>query len=384
MAAAPQQMTQQQMFQMNNSARAAVLGSSVNMTQQIYNTTLSGTVPGQVINVPLRNVGLIKRLWVEVSFTLAQSASETYTRTALGPANIFSNVTYTDLSNQQRINTTSAHLFMLSTLKRQFAFGAAFTNDSPCSMGSNVSVIVAPATVSTVQTIRMFFEVPLAYTDLDLRGSVYANVVNATQQLSLTVNPALLGASTADPGTSVYLSSGAATGTIGAFTVTVYQNYLDQLPMGQNGPILPLVDLSTAYLLNNTIATAIVANQDFPVSFANFRNFNSIIVGFDNAKTYNAGSDVNKWKLQSANYTNIEEMDPYLVCLKNRNRVADDFPAGWYAFDYRDRPISTQQYGNMQLVLNASSVTSGASLFLYWEAFAFINQVQQAGSLFAS
>ena len=385
MAAMASQPSPEQLKQMNMAARTAVLGSSVNMTQQVYQTTLSGTVSGQIVNIPLRNVGLLKRLWVEVSFTIVQAASETLSLTKLGPANIFSNVTYTDLSNQQRINTTSAHLHLLSTLKRQFAFGAAFTNDSPVAIGSNVAVMIATASVTSVaKTVRMFFEVPISYTDLDLRGAVYSNVVNATQQLSLTVNPSLVIASTGDPGTAVYQSSTTDLGTVSSFQVTLYQNYLDQLPMGQNGPVLPLMDLSTAYLLNNTVASAISVNQDFPVSFANFRNFNSIIVGYDNGKTYNAATDVSRWKLQSANYTNIEDQDPYLVCLKTRNKISDDLPPGWYAFDYRDRPISTQQYGNMQLVLNASTVNSGAQLFLLWEAFAYINQVQQAGSLFAS
>src|SRR4051812_29032850 len=99
--------------QTNAFARDAVLNASIDMWQSVFSTTLQGSAINQVVNIPVRNVGLIKRFVVEVTCTVAQSAAETLTRTMLGPANIFSNITFTDLSNQTRVNTTGWHMHLL-------------------------------------------------------------------------------------------------------------------------------------------------------------------------------------------------------------------------------------------------------------------------------
>jgi hypothetical protein len=376
----------------NMAARNAVLGSAIKMTQQIYSTTLTGTAAGQVINVQPRNVGLITGFVIKVTANVAQSAAETQTLTTLGLANFFSNVTFTDLSNQQRINTTGWHLHMLASARRQSVFGAAFTNDSPnlgthatpSNFGSNFTVIYAAGSLTTVVPISMYYEVPLAYSDFDLRGAIYASVVSATMNLQLTVNPTFGVASTANPTNAVYISSTTALPLVTSVVITVYQQYLDQLPMGKNGVILPILDLSTAYLLNNTTVTGLVANQDLPVPYANFRNFMSTCLIYDNAGVLNIGSDVNYFALQSANYTNIFKIDPQTSALFTREIMLDDFPKGCYYFDHRRRPISTVQYGNMSLVINPSAVTTGASVYLGYEALALINMVTQAGSLYGT
>lgn len=375
---------------MNLMARRMVIQNSINMTQQIFTTTLSTNIPGSVINVPLRPVGLVKRLWVKTVMTV-QSQGTVLTLTSFGPSNIFSNVTFTDLSNQTRINTTGWHLGMIASAKRRRVFGAAFTSDTPMGFGNNFTgVISAPATINSnpvVNNVFMFHEVPLAYNDQDLRGSIFANVTNATLQLQLTVNPNFFAATGVDATNSVYGSSGSATTPqILSMTVTVYQNYLDQLPHDQKGnTILPLIDLSIAYLLNQTPISALVATQDIPVQYANFRDFMSTIVVYDNAGTLNVGSDVSFFALQSANYTNIFKMDPNTVAMLTRLILGDDFPRGTYYFDHREKPISTIQYGNMQLVANLLTVGgSSAALLVAYESLAFINMITQAGSLYGN
>jgi len=376
----------------NMAARNAVLGSAIKMTQQIFTTTLTGTAAGQVINVQPRNVGLITGFIIKVTANVAQSAAETQTLTTLGLANIFSNVTFTDLSNQQRINTTGWHLHLLASARRQSVFGAAFTTDSPnagtqttpANFGSNWRVIYAAATLTTVVPISMYYEIPLAYSDFDLRGAIYASVVSATMNLQLTVNPNFGVGTGADATNAVYISSTAALPLVTSVVITVYQQYLDQLPMGKNGVILPILDLSTAYLLNNTTVTGLVANQDLPIPYANFRNFMSTIAIYDNAGVLNVGSDLAYFALQSANYTNIFKYDPQTAALFTREIMLDDMPKGVYYFDHRRRPISTVQYGNMSLVVNPSAVTAGASVLLGYEALALINMVTQAGSLYGT
>lgn len=392
MAKAPQQM-QANPNDVNMAARNAVLASAIDMMQPIFTTMLAGAIPGQVLNIPLRNVGLIKKLVVKVSFDIVQAAAETHTLTPLGLANIFSNITFTDLSNQQRINTTGWHLHLLACARRQAIFGSAFTTDSPApgtiatpyGLGSNFNVIFSPAVVTVLSHCNMYYEIPLAYSDYDLRGAIYASVVSATMNLQLTVNPNFEVSNVAtDTTNAVYQSSNAVFATLSAFTITVYQNYLDQLPIGKNGVVLPILDLSTAYMLNNTTVTGLVANQDLPIPYANFRNFMSTICIYDNAGALNVGADIAYWALQSANYTNIWKLDPRTVALLTREIMNDDMPAGTYYFDHRRRPISTVQYGNMSLVLNPSAVTAGAAVFVGYEALGIINMVTQAGSLYGT
>ena len=392
MARGPQQ-AQANPNDVNMAARNAVLASAIDMLQPIYQTTLSGTIPGQVLNIPLRNVGLIKKLIVKVSFTIAQAVAETHTLTANGLANIFSNITFTDLSNQQRINTSGWHLHLLASARRQSIFGAAFTTDSPgagtiatpAGLGSNFLVVYSPSVVTTSVNCNFYYEVPIAYSDYDLRGAIYASVVSATMNLQLTLNPNFELPNTAtDTTNAVYQSSNAVMANLSNFTIQVYQNYLDQLPIGKNGVVLPILDLSTAYMLNNTTVTGMVANQDLPIPYANFRNFMSTIAIYDNAGVLNTGSDIAYWALQSANYTNIWKIDPRTSALLTRQIINDDMPKGVYYFDHRRRPISTVQYGNMSLVLNPSAVTPGASVFIGYEALGIINMVTQAGSLYGT
>lgn len=375
--------------QSNMMARQIVLERAIDMWQSISAQTLVGEPRGQVVNVPLRNVGLIKRLLVEIEFEIEQAAAETLTRTGFGPANIMKQIVLTDLSNQTRINTTGWHMHVLASSRRQHAFGAANSNDSPVDIGSNFDVITAPASVTTKQKVRMFYEIPLAYGDYDLRGAIYANVVNATMNLQLTVNNKLVASHDANGLESVYKSSTTDLGTLSNFKVNVYQNYLDQLPMTQNGPVLPLLDLATAYLLNNTAVTGIAANQDNPIPYANFREFMSTFILYDNpASALDPGDEMNFLSIQSANYTNIIKVDPFASSLLTREILKDDFPAEAgatsYYFDHRRKPISTIQYGNMQLIFNPAEVKPNAQMLVGYEALAKINQVTQAGSLYGT
>lgn len=369
----------------NLAQRQAVVNSAQNMWQPIFTQTLTGTLAGQVVTVPFRNVGLIKRFLVKISGSFAQGAAETQTITKFGNANVVSNFTLTDLSNQVRINTTGWHLHFLASARRQAVFGAAYTTDSPAAMGNVYAPIKMPSPVTTIQTWQQYYEVPVSYGDLDLRGAIYAGVVNATGQLQFTINPNFSVASTADETPAVYKSSTAQIGVLTAITVTVYQNYLDQLPRDQKSgaTILPALDLAIAYDIKNTTITALSVNNDNPISYANFRDFLSTVAIYDNTGL-NAATDITAWRIRAANYTSIIDLDPTTVALiGGRWNMSDDFPAGVYYFDHRAKPISTLQYGNMQLIINPNNVVgAGSQVLVGWEALAYINEITNAGSLY--
>jgi hypothetical protein len=368
--------------QANMMSRNAILASAKDMWLPIYTQLPAGTIAGQVINVPVRNVGLIKRFLVKITGTFVQAAAETYTLSKIGLANVLSNVQFTDLNNQQRINTSGWHLHYVASARRQAAFGAAFTNDQSTGIASNYPIMKVTSPLSTVQTFTMYYEIPISYGDYDLRGAIYANVVNATMNLQLTFNPSFQVATGTDATLAVWQSSATAVGTLAITDFKVYQNFLDQLPTTQNGPILPMLDLAHAYMLQNTALGGLVANQDNSIPFANFRQFLSTFVIYDNVGL-NLGTDIGYLALQTANYTNIFKLDPYTAkVIYEREIINDDFPAGVHYFDTRRQPIITTQQGNTQLIVNPLTVTSAASQFLVgFEMLALINQVTQAGSL---
>jgi len=370
---------------MNDMAQNAVLSLAQPMIQQVGGSAVfnaNNAAQGQQINVVLNNVGLNTKLTIEVSGTITQAGAETLNKTQFGLANFFSNIQLTDLSNYQRVNTSGMHLSVLATLRRQWAFGAAFQNDSPVNLGSNFAVCNQPAVVTAGQPFRMFFEVPIAYSDFDLRGAIYAAVTNATWRLQMTVNPNIVVAAGADATQACWQSDGAGVGLLSNVNVLVYQHYLDQLPRDKNNmPVVPLLSLAYNYLIQNTSPTGLAVGQDFPVQYANFRQFLSTIILFNNGGVLGRGNDVNYLGIQVANLTFLEKLDPYMASLKTRNIIGDDWPPGMYCFDHRRKPLDTNQYGNTQFVVNASTVNAGAYLNMMYEMLAVQSQAINAGSL---
>jgi hypothetical protein len=343
--------------------------------------------PGTIYTFYLRNVGLVKRLIVRFKATVTAGSTSTQTLTKWGLANFVSNITFFDLGNNTRINSTGWHLTAISSAKRRRVFGAAYTSDTPLGYGNNNNrVMFAPATISANGNSEIDFqlEIPFVKNDTDLRGAIYADVTQATMQVQITLNPNMFVASTADPTLAVYQSGGADLATLSAVSVNFWQNYLDGLPRGSNGaPILPQLDLGTAYLLNNTASGLPVANQDNSAAFTNARTYESVTFAYDNNGTLNVnGSDLNYVSLTSANTTNLLNLDGKMIGLMQRNVFMDDPPAGMYYLDFRHRPIDTNQYGNMQLNINPSSVGGSGAVFLYgWESYGIIGLVNQGGSI---
>jgi P3 major capsid protein len=363
--------------QQNLAARQLVLSSAVEMTQSIFSATVTPAATPQINIIP-RNVGLIKGFWIEIS-ALITAGGAMISLSDFNAANILSSVSFTDLQNNQRINTTGWHLAFLAAVKSHHVQGSARASDSPIKFGSNFNVISAPATLATtVQgTVIMKYWLPLAYSDQDLRGAVYGNVVNATMQLQLNINNTPSVASGDSTG-ALYTGS---TAVINSATVNVYQVYLDQIPQGKGGPILPILDLSTIYELKYTTLVGMVPNQEFPIPYSNFRDYLSTFLVYYNGSARAAGTDVNYIALQAANFSNIFKVDPFLLAMKSRDLIGVDFPNGVYYVSHRNKPVATTQYGNMELIINPSTAGASAYAMVAYEDFALTNALSQAGSL---
>jgi hypothetical protein len=395
MAQAPQQVSPQQQNAMVRQLilRGGPVGQiyyppAVDMWQQLSPILPASVGPGSVITVQLRNVGLVKRLVFEINATITAGATSIQNLTALGLSNLISNVMFIDLGNNTRINSTGWHLTLVSSVKRRRVFGAAVASDTPNGYGqANNRVMYAPATIAANAStpVRFLLEVPFVKNNHDLRGAIFADVTNAVMSVQLTLNPQMFVSSTADGTLAVYQSAGADLASISAVTVQCNQNYLDQLPRNPQtaAPILPALDLGTAYLLNNTAGGLPVANQDNGYSFVNARSYESVAWIYDNNGVLNVnGTDMNYVQVTSANFTQIMRFDGQMLCLTERDILGCDLPRGTHYLDFRHRPINTDQYGNMSLILNPSTVGGSAATYLFgWESYGVIGVVNQAGSL---
>lgn len=394
-AAQSQAMAAQNM-QANNDAISKYLRTVCQEVKQVM-ASANVVLPAagnNVLNFPLKNVGLLKGFIVEITANMANSGSGAAALTNWNAANILSNFTFFDLDNYQRINCAGWFMNMLGTAKEGMPFGAALLStamDTPIKYGNNFNVISASATLAATTgtgTVVMRYWVPIAYSKTDLRGSVYVGVVNATSYLQLTINPSP-GIATGDPTLVVYSGANTAV-TISSANVTVYQIYLDQIPRyPQNSPqagepILPPIDVSTQYRLNTTSLSAVTVGQDFPVPFSNFQQFLSLGIIYDQAGTLNGGTDINYFALAAANTYQFFKLSPATQALLERIRIKTDYPLGSYIFDFRDQPVTTNQTGNMQLLLNAITAATGTNVLCGFESFALIQTILGAASLPAS
>src|SRR4029077_12736398 len=118
--------------------------------------------------------------------------------------------------------------------------------------GSNWGVIQSSGNIAAAGngSMTMWYWVPIAYSEKDLRGVIYANVVNGTMQLNLsfpgTNGVALAVANGTDSTQAMYVGNAAGAGALVSATnvaVTVYQYYYDQLPTGPSGILLPITDM---------------------------------------------------------------------------------------------------------------------------------------------
>jgi P3 major capsid protein len=378
--------------QQNQQIRAMILKTALERkiqlpSPQISAQQLAGAAP---IAIQPQPIGLVKKFVIEITGQANNTDGANVANLSdFGLANLLSQVVYEDTQGYTRIQTTGWHLDFLFRAKHRtgasrtlLATAIADTGN----FGNTFAIIVAPTGIAHGGNaqFRMVFEIPISYSDEDLRGAVYLGLVNAVSKLQLTLNAAPFAAAGVDSTLACW--KGAA-GNISNVAINIYQVFLDQLPRDKAGnPILPPLDKSTVYELKNTAnSQAYQATIDNPISYSNFRRFMSTFLIYNSAPAADAGrlggTDVNYLALQSANVTNIKKVDPLELARESRVLTMTDFPPGVYYWSHRKAPIDTLNYGNMQLILNPSAAAAGSYGYVGWEDFGALSVLQSAGSL---
>src|SRR6185437_12803692 len=108
---------------LNNAMRALVTRNSLPMLQQIFSQTITPAA-GQnvsqaqpVINIVPRMVGLIRGFWIKVVATVANGSAVVINATDFGPWNVLSQIQFTDLNNNIRVQTPGWHAGLVDSVK---------------------------------------------------------------------------------------------------------------------------------------------------------------------------------------------------------------------------------------------------------------------------
>jgi hypothetical protein len=402
----------QQIFAANASVRRQWVQSAAPLIQSVASATPTYAQGSPTtVNLLGSATGLIKKFYLVATGTINGASGKVFTATPLGILNLLSNITFTDLNTRVRHNTTGAHMHQIQAARRGWPPGTGIygqtnagaykvltdqTGFGPGAAAIGSSAFNAmptcffPNTVTggTPQNFQWVWEIPIALSDYDLRGAIWANQVTANNILSLTVNPNFFGtlASAADVSGSAYSCPDAFATDLPTLTnlkFTLYQDMLVQGPTDQNGnPLLPQVDLAYSYNLLMVPAQALQANADNVFFAAPNREILSHMLYWDNY-TYNtlpAGSDVTSIKIQIANSLVVRQMEPGILGYWTRNLMGVDLPYfsaggtgttkmdyGIFYIDTRRRPLNVQVSGNVGLYFNPNIVNTGASLNIGYE-----------------
>jgi hypothetical protein len=364
--------------------------SSIERWQSIYSATVT-PANNPVINITPQNVGLVKYFLIKCTATVANNdGANAITPSDFGPCNLFSNITYNDYLNNPRVNTSGQLLHLLNTCRHQGPYASAFKNtayDSPLNYGSNWLVQGATSSIAhgATGTVEFYYVLPLAYSDTNYKGAVWAQVVNANSRISLTFNSQPGVATGSDSTFAMYVGSTSVAVT--SATINIYQVYMDQLPQVNGQYVVPLVSLSYSYDIKQTSFGAMTQGLEFPMAYANFRTFLSSITIFNNGTNTNGGrgvgTDVDYWALQTASNAYVWKYDPYTSSLRTRGLIGTDLPPGTYYHSHRDRPVDTQQYGNQQLIVKPLTIGGAQAPYILQgtEAFQALEVATLSGSI---
>lgn len=389
--------TPQQALAANMGIRQNILANAIPVFQNVRSGSLTYTIgsPTQW-TVLASNVGLIRRFYLVLSGTVNAASTKTLTPSMLGMSNLLSNVQFIDQNNRLRINTTGAHLHLAASQKRRRPFGSALSGNAtpvqsdPCGFGANFPVQKTTGVVTGATAVNFTFvwEIPVVNSNQDLTGAIYANQTTSNNQLQFTVNPNFAVATGTDAFNACYLANDTianAAPTLTNLKWTLYQDFLDQLPVDNTGfAQLPPIDIAYALCYQMINPGAIVQAQDNLYALPPFNVYQDLMLFWDNYTYATAvGGDVSAIKVQISNTYILKQIEPLMGAIMSRNMIGTDFPAiaaatntsgAVYDLDFRHKPLTVNQLSSTNIVFNPSTVEAGGNLQIGQEYIWYANQ----------
>lgn len=352
--------------QQNRMARDLIFQSAKPILQQVVTRTFAAPVAGlNTMTINPLPIGFLRRFIVVVSGTVNNTGAGVLTLSKNGADNLLSNITFTDFTGNPRHNASGRAFSYVEAAKYGRIPGAATTSDSVSGFGSIIASNVAPATIANAGNgvVTRVFEIPIMVdTGKFMAGGMWLGVNNQSCALNLTLNPAPCVLATADQLGAIYTGAAGSTGTLTNVTVTVFQDYWNNVPEDKNGnPILPVNDITTAYMITETnsglaFAAGLPAQWNFPT----FSKLLGTYFAYDNgAVNLNPGTDLTQIALVVSNYSIIKQYTPQLLSRLTRDTVGADLPSGQYAITSRMHNLDVSQYPSLQLQITPSSAPAG-------------------------
>jgi hypothetical protein len=369
------QVMQANPFQANLNARTALLATGVRQRKNLG--TFTGAVGGST-RVKLFNAGVLTSIKLDVTLPINTIGTATAVPGRQAPYNVIDRIRLTDYDGTDRVNMSGFQAYILDSVRYRIPYG--INNEGPLLGASNTppqlgGAVLSPSTPTavsgSVQNLRFYLEVPVAYDpESDLRGAILAQT--AVGEMFVTIDWASLATLFNATGndTNVYSGAGTTTMTFGTPTVTVFQEYLMPQSLANGQIPLPLIDLQTVYEIQGNIRTSdnLAANQEKLINFPNVRTVIGAYVNFVQNGQLRA-TDVSQFRLIANGNNILREFSQYAQFIEQRNYLEGDLALGAYFWVFRQRPIETQLYGNVQMGITPNAV-SGVSFMDYaFESF---------------
>ena len=225
---------------------------------------------------------------------------------------------------------------------------------------------VVPTGTGANQTIKFYIEVPLAFSEVDLRGAILAQTGSGEQYVTITWNEDFLQDGN-DNG--VYNSDGSSgTCTVNSISVQVSQHYLMPQQISGQTPY-PMLDLLTVYEINGNrlIADNLTNGQERLIDYPNNRAIMGVYANYQNSNAMSNAIGQFRTIVNGNNVLTDMSLDQQLM-MQRRWLSGADLKTGAFFFLHRGRVIETAQYGNVQVGLTPNASTTTPNLELMFES----------------
>jgi hypothetical protein len=158
--------------------------------------------------------------------------------------------------------------------------------------------------------------------------------------------------------TGVYNGAAGSTVTVNSTSIELYQDFL--FPQQTAGGLpLPTLDLMTVYGLDGNLrVTDNMSNgQERLLSFPNYRSVIGVYANYQNNGVMSDAISNFRLVVNSSNVLQEHSLDSQQMV--QRKYVNSDLPKGTFFMLFRQRPVETALFGNVQLGLTFSAAPTG-------------------------